>query len=61
MNKISDESINFIEKTVATLREEVTIGGRILAEAKIQGRHIPGRCTITITICNSDDATQPHV
>ena len=23
-------------------------------------RHIPGRCTITITICNSDDATQPH-
>ena len=22
--------------------------------------YIPGRCTITITICNSDDATQPH-
>ena len=22
--------------------------------------YIPGRCTITITICNSDDATQLH-
>ena len=23
-------------------------------------RYISGRCTFIITICNSDDATQPH-
>ena len=23
-------------------------------------RYIPGRCNITITICNSDDTSQPH-
>ena len=27
---------------------------------KIPDRHIPGRCIITITFCNSPDATQPH-
>ena len=30
-----------------------------LSWSKDQERFIPGRCTITITICNSDDATQP--
>ena len=36
MYKISDEVINFIEKTMKTWRVELTAGGRILAEAKIQ-------------------------
>ena len=36
MYKISDEVINFIEKTMKTCREELTAGGKSLAEAKIQ-------------------------
>ena len=34
--KISDEIINFIEKTMKTWRVELTAGGRSLAEEKIQ-------------------------
>ena len=36
MYKISDEVINFTEKTLKTWRVELTAGGRSLAEAKIQ-------------------------
>ena len=36
MYKISDEFINFIEKTMKTWRVELTAGGRSLAEAKVQ-------------------------
>ena len=36
MFKISDEVINFIEKTMKTWSVELTAGGRRLAEAKIQ-------------------------
>ena len=36
MYKISDEVINFIDKTIKTWRVELTAGGRRLAEAKIQ-------------------------
>ena len=36
MYKISDEVINFIEKTMKTWRVELTAGGRSLAQAKIQ-------------------------
>ena len=36
MPKISDEVINFIEKTMKTWRVELTAGGRRLAEAKTQ-------------------------
>ena len=36
MYKISDEVINFIDKTMKTWRVELTTGGRRLAEAKIQ-------------------------
>ena len=36
MHKISDEVINFIDKTMKTWRVELTAGGRRLAEAKIQ-------------------------
>ena len=36
MYKISDEIINFIDKTMKTWRVELTAGGRRLAEANIQ-------------------------
>ena len=36
MYKISDEVINFIEKTMKTWRVELTSGGKSLTEAKIQ-------------------------
>ena len=36
MYKISDEIINFIEKTMKTWKVELIAGGRSLAEAKIQ-------------------------
>ena len=36
MYKISDEVINFIEKTMKTWRVELAAGGRSLAEVKIQ-------------------------
>ena len=56
MYKIPNQIIQFIEKTMPTWRVELTIGGQSFAEVKIQR----GRCTITITICNSHDATQSH-
>ena len=31
-----------------------------LSRGKDPNRHIPGRCIITITICNNDDAAQSH-
>ena len=34
--EISDDVINFIEKTMKTRRVELTVGGKTLAEAKIQ-------------------------
>ena len=36
MYKISDQVINFIEKTIQTWRVELTAGGRSLAETKIK-------------------------
>ena len=42
MYKISDEVINFIDKTIKTWRVELTAGGRRLAEAKIQRRVFEG-------------------
>ena len=36
MYKISDEVINFIENTMKTWRVELTAGGKIFAETKIQ-------------------------
>ena len=35
MYKISDKIINFIDKTMKTLKVELTAGGRSLAEAKV--------------------------
>ena len=42
MYKISDEVINFIDKTMKTWRVELTAGGRKLAEENIQRGVFPG-------------------
>ena len=60
MYKISHEVINFIEKTIQTWRVELTAGGRSLVEKKDPKRNCPRRCTLTLTIHNSHDATEPH-
>ena len=53
MYKMPEQVIQFIEKTIDSKRKKHSKG-------KDPKRHIPGRCTITITICDSHDATQPH-
>ena len=53
--KISDEVINFIDKTMKTWRVEMTGGGRRLAEDP--KRDFPRRCSITLNIHNCHDAT----
>ena len=57
MFKISLEDINFIDKTMKTLRVELTAEGRRLAEAKIQRGIVQRECSITLTIHNCHDAT----
>ena len=54
MYKIPDQIVQFIEKTMQTWRVEMT------GEVKIQKRHIPRRCTVTITIRDIHDSTQPR-
>ena len=57
--KILVEVINFIEKTMKTVR----MNWQQEEKAQLKRRskwYIPRRCTITITIYNCDDATQPH-
>ena len=58
MNEIPDQIVQFIEKTMQTWRMELTTGGQSLTEVKIQRGIFQG--TITITICDSQDNTQPH-
>ena len=52
---VPDEVIEFTEETMKTWRVELTAGRKMLSRGKDPERHIPGRCTITITICNSND------
>ena len=54
MYKTSDELMQFIENTMEIWNVELTAWG------KKTDRDLPGRCSITITICNGDDATQSH-
>ena len=53
MYKIPDEVIKFMENGIDSKRKK-------LSRSKDPKRHIPGRCTVTITLCNSDDATPSH-
>ena len=59
MYKIPDQVVQFIEKTMGTWKVELTAKGKF-HRSKDPKRHILWRCTITITICDSHDATQPH-
>ena len=54
MYKISDEVMKFIENTTENWRVELTAGRKSLTEVKIQTG------IFTITIHNSDDATESH-
>ena len=56
---LSDEVMKFIEESMKNWRVELAAGWKNLADDKIQ-RYIPGRCTITITICDSDETTWLH-
>ena len=50
MYKISDEVINFIEKTMKTWREELTSRRKSLAEAKIQRGIFPGDALLPLLL-----------
>ena len=56
MYQISDEVVKLTKETVKNRTVELTVGGNSLAKVKIQ-RYIPGKCAITITICDSDDTS----
>ena len=60
MYKISDEVKKFIEKIMKNRREELTAGEKKLNFGENPKRGVPRRYAITITICNSDDATESH-
>ena len=56
---ISDKVIKISEKTMKNWRAELTAWGKKVRWGENPG-DIPGRCVITITICDSDDATESH-
>ena len=57
MDKISNEVINFIKKTMKTWRVELTAGEKSLAEANIQRGIFQGDALLILTIHNFHDAT----
>ena len=58
--QVTAEVIKFIKNTMEKWTVELTALGKSLTEVKNLERDLPGRCTIFITICNSDGATQSH-
>ena len=56
MYKISEEVINFIEKTMEICWVELAAGGKSLAETKIQ-RIFQGKVLSLLLFYNCDDAT----
>ena len=50
--------IMFIEKTMGNWSVELTTGGKKFRYDKNPERHIPERCTITISICEIRDDTK---
>ena len=51
--------MNLIKKIMETWRVKLTAGGKSFTETKIQ-KYISRRCSITSTIYNCNDASQPH-
>ena len=60
MNKMPDEVIKFIEKNNRNMVSRIDSRRKNLSRSEDPERYIPGWFTITITICNSDNATQLH-
>ena len=60
MYKILDEVIKFIKKPMENRGVELPAREKSFAEVRDPKRHIPGRCTLIITICNSDDGNPSH-
>ena len=58
MYKISGQVIKFIENTMQNCRFELTTGEKFWGENP--ERNLPERCAFTITVCDSDDATQSN-
>ena len=52
-HKLYRENYEKLESGIDIRREK-------LSWSKDLGRYIPGRCPITIAICNSDDTTKPY-
>ena len=59
MHKISDDVIKFIEKKNMK-NWRVDNRRKMLSWGENPERGLPGMYAITITICNSDDATESH-
>ena len=57
MYKIPDQVVQFI---YANQESEIECWRKKLSRGKDPKRHIPGKCTLTMTIGDSHDATQPH-
>ena len=56
MYKISDEVIKFIEETIKKLENRIDSCMKKFSWGENSERYIPRRCTITISVFNSDDA-----
>ena len=58
MYLISDEVIKFIENTMENWKVELKAGGKKFSWGENFKRYLQERCAITITIYNSNDATE---
>ena len=58
---ISGEVKNFIQNIMETIRVELTAGGKKFSRGENLVRDLPGKCNITIIICNNDDAVKSHI
>ena len=60
MYKISDKIIKFITENMKNWKVELTAEWKTLVEVKFLEDALPRRRTFSITIRNSNDATQLH-
>ena len=56
VNDISDKDTKFITQAMKNWKLELTAGGK-LSLSENPERYLLGRCTFTISICNSDNTT----
>ena len=58
MYKISEKFMKFITEAMKKIEWGIGSWGKNFIRGKNPERHLPGRCAVAITICNSNDATQ---